>query len=60
MKQIDYYIESNTRLLEEKMKEYEENECESDKLIIKDYITAYKYYIKGLEDAKKYILEEID
>ena len=43
MKQIDYYIESNKKLMEEK---------------IKNDIDKVEHYIKGLEDAKKYILEE--
>lgn len=58
MKQIDYFIESNKKLLEEYKKEYENTKCESEKLRLKNKMTAFEYYIKGLEDAKKYIEEE--
>lgn len=58
MKQIEEYIESNTKLLEQCKKEYNETNSESEKLRLKNNITAYEYYIKGLEDAKKYIEEE--
>ena len=58
MKQIEEYIESNKKLLEECKKEYEMTTSESEKLRLKNKITMYDYYIKGLEDAKKYILEE--
>lgn len=58
MKQIEEYIESNTKLLEKYEKEYEDTKCESEKLRLKNNITAFKYYIKGLVDAKKYIEEE--
>ena len=60
MKQIDYYIESNKKILEKRIKEFEETEPEQQKLLqhIKSDIDKIEYYIKGLEDAKKYILEE--
>ena len=58
MKQIEEYIESNKKLLEEIKKEYESTNEYEEKLRIKVTMTAYEYYIKGLEDAKKYILEE--
>lgn len=58
MKQIEEYIESNTKLLEECKKEYKETKCESERLRLKNRITAYEYYIMGLKDAKKYIEEE--
>ena len=58
MKQIEEYIESNKKLLEQCKKEYNETNVESEKLRLKNNITAYEYYIKGLEDAKKYIEEE--
>lgn len=58
MKQIEEYIESNKKLLEECIKEYETTKSESEKLRLKNKMTAFEYYIKGLEDAKKYILEE--
>lgn len=59
MKQILEYIESNKKLLEEYKKEYEKTKCESEKLRLKNIMTAFEYYIKGLEDAKKYIEEEV-
>lgn len=59
MKQVDYFIESNKKLLEKYKKEYENTKCESEKLRLKNNITAFEYYIKGLEDAKKYIEEEV-
>lgn len=58
MKQIEEYIKSNKELLEKYKKEYEMTSSESEKLRIKNVMTAFEYYIKGLEDAKKYILEE--
>lgn len=58
MNQIEEYIESNKELLEKCKKEYEMEKNEFEKLRIKNNMTAYEYYIKGLEDAKKYIEEE--
>lgn len=58
MKQIEEYIKSNKELLEKCKKEYKMTSSEAEKLRIKNNITMYEYYIKGLEDAKKYILEE--
>lgn len=58
MKQIEEYIKSNKELLEKCKKEYEMENNELEKLRIKNNMTAFEYYIKGLEDAKKYILEE--
>ena len=58
MKQIEEYIESNKKLLEECKKEYEAEKCESERLRLKNKMTAYEYYIMGLQDAKKYIEEE--
>lgn len=60
MKQIEEYIESNKKLLEKCKKEYELTKSESERLRLKNNMTAYEYYIKGLEDAKKYILEEMN
>ena len=63
MKEIEYYIESNTKLMQEKQEEY-------DKLIqekpyddmelarLREWINGYKGYIQGLKDAKKYIENE--
>ena len=59
MKEINEYIESNTRLYEEAKKEYEETQDESEKLRIKLNIEAYKYYVIGLRDAKNFILADI-
>ena len=58
MKQIEEYIESNKKLLEECKKQYENTKCESEKLRLKNNMTAYEHYIMGLQDAKKYIEEE--
>lgn len=58
MKQIEEYIESNTKLMEEREKEYEATSSESERLRLYNTITAYKYYIMGLQDALRYIEEE--
>ena len=59
MKQIEKYIESNTKLMEETEKKLAQTKVESEKLRLQNQITAYKYYIMGLRDAKKYIEEEV-
>lgn len=60
MKQIDYYIESNKKLMEEKIKEYQETDAQKQEELrrLDKMIAQIDYYIRGLEDAKKYILEE--
>lgn len=60
MKQIDYYIESNKKLMEEKIKEFEETDADEQEELrrLDKMIAQIDYYIRGLEDAKKYILEE--
>ena len=60
MKQIDYFIESNKKILEELINKFEETEPEQQHLLqhIKNDIDKVEYYIKGLEDAKKYIEED--
>ncbi len=60
MKQIDYYIESNKKLMEEKIKEYQETDAEEQEELrrLDKWIAQIDYYIRGLEDAKKYIEEE--
>lgn len=58
MKQIEEYIESNKKLLEKLKKEYDATKNAYERLRIKNNMTAYEYYIKGLEDAKRYIEEE--
>lgn len=61
MKQIEEYIESNKKLLEERIKTLEnipannKEERQNQRLNIE----RIRYYIKGLEDAKKYIKEEV-
>ncbi len=60
MKQIEEYIESNKKLLEERIKTLENvpaNDKE-EKQHQRLNIERIRYYIKGLEDAKKYIEEE--
>jgi hypothetical protein len=61
MKQIDYYIESNMKKLEELIEEFENTDANDQRELqrIRIKIESFKYYIKGLEDAKKYILEEV-
>lgn len=49
---------SKEDILEKYKKEYEMTSSESEKLRLKNNITMYEYYIKGLQDAKKYIEEE--
>lgn len=58
MKEIEKYIESNKKLIEEYQKEYERTKVESEKLRIQNNIDKAIYYIKGLEDAIKYIKDE--
>ena len=60
MKQIEQYIESNKKRLEELIDEFEQTspDEQSELKRINDMINKIEYYIKGLEDAKKYILEE--
>ena len=58
MEEINEYIKSNKLLLEERKKQFEEATSDDEKAIIKDLITATDYYIRGLQDAKKYIEKE--
>ena len=58
MKEIKYYIESNKKLKEQYEKELKETEVESEKLRIKNNIDKVDYYIRGLQDAIKYIENE--
>ena len=59
MKEIEYYIESNTKLMQEKEKELKNTTNERVKEEILIMIERYKYYIMGLQDAKKYIESEL-
>lgn len=60
MKEIEYFIESNKKIKEQLIEEYncinpnEENELKR----LEINIERVDYYIKGLEDAKKYIESE--
>ena len=60
MKQIDEYIESNTKLMQEEIDKFNEADPnnETELLRIRMNIERYNYYILGLKDAKKYIEEE--
>lgn len=63
MKEIEYYIESNTKLMQEKQEEYnkliQEKPYDDMELArLREWINGYKGYIQGLEDAKKYIEKE--
>lgn len=58
MKEIEYYIKSNNKLMEEWEKELNKTKVESEKLRIKNNIDKAYYYIKGLKDAKKFIEDE--
>ena len=62
MKQIEEYIESNTRLMEEAIEEFNnidpDNEYELQQQRLK--IERFDYYVRGLKDAKKYIEEEMN
>lgn len=60
MKEIEYYIESNKKLLQKSIDKFEETDPNNKNELerIKINIERFTYYIKGLEDAKKYIEEE--
>ena len=58
MKEIEYYIKSNNKLMEEWEKELNKTKVESERLRIKNNIDKVYYYIKGLKDAKQYIEDE--
>lgn len=58
MKQIEEYIESNKKLLEERIKTLSSISDEDEKRYQRLNIERIRYYIMGLEDAKKYIEEE--
>lgn len=60
MKEIEYYIESNKKILEEKKEELSKtSRKEEDKIKrLRTWITELEGYIMGLEDAKKYIENE--
>lgn len=62
MNQINEYIESNKKLLEERIKALENVPIfdKEERNYQRLNIERTRYYIKGLEDAKKYILEEIN
>ena len=58
MKQIEMYIESNKRRLQEMIERRNQMIDGSEKQWLTINIERTDYYIKGLEDAKKYIEEE--
>ena len=58
MKEIEYYIESNKKLMEQAEKEYRETENEYERLRLHEKIEIYRHYILGLQDAVKYIEKE--
>ena len=57
MKQIEEYIESNKKLLKKAIEKRKRAYGEEEKRLMIQ-IERLDYYIKGLEDAKKYIEEE--
>lgn len=57
MKQIEEYIESNKKILKETIEKRKRASGEDEKRLAIQ-IERLDYYIKGLEDAKKYIIEE--
>ena len=59
MKEINEYIESNTRLYEEAKKEYEETQDESERLRLRNLMEGYKYYVLGLRDARDFIIKDM-
>lgn len=59
MEEINKYIESNKKLLEERIEQLKNetfNDIEKNRL--KHNITTLRYYIMGLEHAKEYIEKE--
>ena len=58
MNQINEYIESNKKILEDRIKILKETFDEEERRHQRLNIERIRYYIMGLEDAKKYILEE--
>lgn len=59
MKEIEEYIESNKKILEERIKTLKRMpSSDEEKRHQRLNIERMRYYIMGLEDAKKYILEE--
>ena len=60
MKQIEEYIVSNKKLMEEKIEQFNQTDPteETELKRLKEWIDKLDYYIRGLEDAKKYIEEE--
>lgn len=60
MNEINKYIESNKLLLERRIEQLKNtpkfSDTERDRL--RHNITSLRYYIMGLEDAKKYIEKE--
>ena len=58
MKQIEMYIESNKKWLQELIDKFEETNSSDMKKVLNEMIIKVESYIKGLEDAKKYIEEE--
>lgn len=59
MKNIEYYIDNNKKLLEELKEQFEKTDAneQSELQRIARRIDCTEYYIKGLEDAKKYLEE---
>lgn len=57
MKEIEMYIESNKKLLKKAIEKRKRAFGEDEKRL-KIQIERLDYYIKGLEDAKKYIEKE--
>lgn len=60
MKEIDYYIEINTKLYEEAKKKYLHAKDKNEKIRFKSLMENYKYYVIGLKDAKDCIINDIE
>ena len=60
MKQIEYYIESNKKLLDYISKLFYDTprEDESERNRLKEWKREVEVYLQGLQDAKRYIEEE--
>lgn len=59
MKEIDYYIESNTKLLKDRIEARNNTTDLEERKRLTILIKETDYYIRGLKDAKEYIKKEL-
>lgn len=59
MKEIDYYIESNTKLLKDRIEARNNTTNLEERKRLTILIKETDYYIKGRKDAKEYIKKEL-